>query len=188
MLRRIVLSVILALALITTVPTQAQAAYADGAAIGAAFMGGFPANTSLGITGQFKGVPLMFGASARILFGSGYTFFGIGFTMDWWGLKIPLLQDSVGIHFYLGPGLGLSADFGSQYWNINAALRVPIGFSFIFAKNWEVFVELAPSVGVLSVGSGGFRLLGIYIGDGGSGFDFGSFFGFAGQLGFRYWF
>ena len=91
MLKRIMLSVILALALITTVPTQAHAAYSDGAAIGAAFMGGFPASTSLGITGQFKGVPLMFGASARILFGGGYTFFGIGFTMDWWGLKIPLL-------------------------------------------------------------------------------------------------
>ena len=188
MLRRIVLSVILALALITTVPTQAQAAYADGAAIGVAFMGGFPAQASLGLTGQFNGVPLMFGLTGRILFTDNYQHFGIGFTMDWWGLKIPLLQDSVGIHFYLGPGLGLSADFGSKYWNINAALRVPIGFSFIFAKNWEVFVELAPSINALSVGSGGFRLLGIYIGDGGSGWAFDSFFGFAGQLGFRYWF
>ncbi|WP_300369657.1 hypothetical protein [Brachyspira sp.] len=188
MLKKIILTSVMAIALVISIPTKAHAAYGDGAAIGAAFVGGFPAHTGLALTGQFSGVPLMFGLGFRAEFNDSYQYFGLGFTMDWWGLKIPLLQDNVGIHFYLGPGLGVDATFGSEYWRLHAGLRVPIGFSFVFAKSWEIFLELAPTLNVLSAGSHGFQLLGIYVGDGGGGFGLDGLLAFGAQLGFRYWF
>ncbi len=188
MLKKIILLTAMVVVLAVGMPKKAQAAYSDGAAIGLAFVGGFPAHAGLALTGQFSGVPLMFGLSFRGTFTDNYQYLGLGFTMDWWGLKIPLLQDSVGIHFYLGPGLGVDASFGSNYWLLHAGLRVPIGFSFIFAKSWEVFLEVSPTLNVLSVGSHGLQLLGLYIGDGRSGFGLDGLLAFGAQLGFRYWF
>ncbi len=188
MLKKFLLSIALVASLSVVVAPKVHAAYSDGAAIGVALLGGFPAHASLGITGQFNGLPLMFGLSGRASFGNNYNYFGVGLTADWWGLKIPLAQGNVGVHFYLGPGGALDADFGSNYWSINLALRMPIGFSFVFAKSWELFVELAPSINLVHAGSYGLQVLGLYIGDGRSGWGFDGFFGFGGALGFRYWF
>ena len=188
MLKKCILSIALLISLIVAVPSKAQAAYADGAAIGVAILGGFPAHASLGITGKFDGLPVMFGLTGRASFGNNYNYFGIGLTADWWGLKIPLSQSDVGIHFYLGPGGAFDADFGSKYWSINAALRMPIGFSFIFAKSFELFLELAPSINIIHAGSYGVQVLGLYIGNSGTGWGADGFFGFGAGLGFRYWF
>lgn len=187
MLRKIILSVLVVIASIVAIPTKAHAAYSDGAAVGAALMGGFPAGASLGITGQFSGVPVMFGLSARMGFGS-HNYFGIGLTVDWWGFKhnFGKAGDS-DAWVYLGPGGAFAADFGNKYWNIIAALRMPVGFSFIVKQNWEIYIEIAPSINALYIGSGGVQILGIYVGNK-SGWDVTGFLGFSGQFGFRYWF
>lgn len=187
LLRKIILFVSVAIALIIAIPTKAQAAYSDGAAVGAALMGGFPSGASLGVTGQFSGVPVMFGLSARIGLGS-FNWFGLGLTADWWGFKHnfgPAGDSDAWV--YLGPGGAFAVDFARNYWSITAALRMPVGFSFIVKQNWEIYIEIAPSVNVLHVGSYGVQLLGLYIGNK-SGWAFDGFFGFSGQFGFRYWF
>lgn len=188
MLKRIILYISVAAVLIIAAPTKAQAAYSDGAAVGAALMAGFPAGASLGVTGQFKGVPVMFGLSGRIGLGTP-SYFGLGLTADWWGFKHNFgpAGDS-DAWLYLGPGGAFAVDFAKNYWSITAALRMPVGFSFIVKKNWEIYIEIAPSINVLHVGSYGIQILGLYVGKNNGGWEFDGFFGFSGQFGFRYWF
>lgn len=189
MLRKIILSAFIIAALILVVPNKAQAAYSDGAAVGAALISGYPGYASLGVTGQFNGVPVMFGLTGRFSFGSGYGYFGLGLTADWWGYTQNLGRagDS-DVWFYVGPGGALALDFGRNYWNISIGFRVPIGFSFIIQRNWEIFLELDPSIGVLGFGSYGAQIFGLYVGNNRSGWALGGFLGFGGQFGFRYWF
>lgn len=188
MLKRIILSISVAVVLIIAAPTKAQAAYSDGAAVGAALMAGFPAGASLGVTGQFKGVPVMFGLSGRIGLGTP-SYFGLGLTADWWGFKHnfgPAGDSDAWV--YLGPGGAFTVDFGSGgYWFLTAGLRMPVGFSFIVKKNWEIFIEIAPTVNVVAVGNSGFYVFGTHIGKGG-GFWLPGLLGFGGEFGFRYWF
>lgn len=188
MLKKISLYIILIIFIITVTPSKAESAYSDGYAIGISILSGFPAHASLGITGKFDSVPLMFGLNGKASFGKNYSYFGIGLTADIWCLKIPLSQGNVGIHFYLGPGLGINSDFGNTYWSIKTALRMPIGFSFIFTKNWELFLELDPTINIVNAGSYGLQILGLYIKESRSDWNVDRFFGFGSSLGFRYWF
>lgn len=64
---------------------------------------------------------------------------------------------------------------------------MPVGFSFIVKKNWEIFIEIAPTINVVAVGSPGVYVFGARIGDGG-GFWLNGLLGFGGEFGFRYWF
>ena len=90
MFKKITLVAAMILVLAVAMPKKAEAAYSDGAAIGASLFFGYP-NQGLTLVGQFKGVPLMFGVQAVAnIVNSGYQYFGVGLTMDWWGLKIPL--------------------------------------------------------------------------------------------------
>ncbi|WP_157153571.1 hypothetical protein [Brachyspira murdochii] len=190
MLKKITLVAAMILVLAAAMPKKAEAAYSDGAAIGASLFFGYP-NQGLTLVGQFKGVPLMFGVQAVAnLFNNGYQYFGIGLTMDWWGLKIPLGRAGESdVHFYLGPGLAADATFGSSYWSINAGLRMPIGFSFLIKQKWEIFLEPAPVLNVLHADSDGVSLLGIYLGDrNGNRWNLGHFLHLSFQFGFRYWF
>ena len=184
MFKKIILTTSVAIALIVAIPTKAQAAFSDGDAVGAMLMGGFPAGGAIGVTGQSSKVPVMFGGTIR--FGGGW--FGIGFTADWWGFKHNF--GAVGesdAWVYLGPGGVFTVDFGSGYWFLTAGLRMPVGFSFIVKKNWEIFIEIAPAVNVIAVGNSGFYVFGARIGEGG-GFYLPGFLGFGGEFGFRYWF
>lgn len=187
MLKKIVLMSVMVVALAVGMPKKAQAAYSDGAAIGASLFSGWP-NSGLTLVGQFKGVPLMFGVEVLAgLFGDSY--FGVGLTMDWWGLKKPLGKAGESdVHFYLGPGLAVSAGFGSNYWSVTAGLRVPIGFSFLIKQKWEIFLEPAPTLNVVHAYNGGISILGINIGKNGDRFYLGHLLSLSFQFGFRYWF
>lgn len=185
MLKKIILSISVAVVLIIAAPTKAQAAFPDGDAVGAMLMGGWPVGGAIGVTGQSSKVPVMFGGTVR--FGVGH--FGVGFTADWWGFKHnfgPAGDSDAWV--YLGPGGAFTVDFGSGgYWFLTAGLRMPVGFSFIVKKNWEIFIEIAPTVNVVAVGNSGFYVFGARIGDGG-GFWLPGLLGFGGEFGFRYWF
>ena len=54
-------------------------------------------------------------------------------------------------------------------------------------NNWEIFIEIAPTVNVVAVGNSGFYVFGAHIGKGG-GFWLPGLLGFGGEFGFRYWF
>lgn len=190
MLKKIVIVFVMIAVLAVSVPKKAEAAYSDGAAIGASLFFGYP-NQGLTLVGQFKGVPLMFGVQAVADLFDDDSYFGIGLTMDWWGLKIPLGQAGESdVHFYLGPGLAADATFGSDYWAMNAGLRMPIGFSFLIKQKWEIFLEPAPVVNVVHADSYGVSVLGLYLGDDDR-YDrwyLGHFLHLTFQFGFRYWF
>ncbi|PTY39912.1 hypothetical protein [Brachyspira hampsonii] len=193
MLKKVTLVSLMMAVLVVAVPKKAEAAYSDGAAIGASLFFGYP-NQGLTLVGQFDGVPLMFGVQAVAnIFNDGYQYFGVGLTMDWWGLKIPLGKAGESdVHFYLGPGLAADTAFGSNYWSINAGLRMPIGFSFLIKNQWEIFLEPAPVVNVLHADSYGVSLLGFYLGDTDdrhrNRWNIGHFLHLTFQFGFRYWF
>lgn len=190
MFKKIAVVIAMVLAVTVAMPKKAQAAYSDGAAIGASLFFGYP-NQGLTLVGQFKGVPLMFGVQAVANPFGNYPYFGIGLTMDWWGLKIPLGKAGESdVHFYLGPGLAADAAFGSNYWSVNAGLRMPIGFSFLIKQKWEIFLEPAPVVNVLHADGNGVSLIGLYLGDDDrhDRWYFGHFLHLTFQFGFRYWF
>jgi hypothetical protein len=82
--------------------------------------------------------------NSPLLFGTGFTIgkdaFSFGFTVDYW-----MYHTNLGkvISMYIGPGAYIS------YANaLNLGLRVPIGFQFFPIEPLELFIELAPSIGV----------------------------------------
>ncbi|MEI0798822.1 hypothetical protein R4Q14_10930 [Brachyspira intermedia] len=189
MLKKITLVSLMIAVLVVAMPKKAAAAYSDGAAIGASLFFGYP-NQGLTLVGQFDGVPLMFGVQAVAnIFDSRYQYFGLGLTMDWWGLKIPLGKAGESdVHFYLGPGLAADFAFGSHgIWSINAGLRMPIGFSFLIKKQWEIFLEPAPVVNVVHADGDGVSILGLHFGNENHWY-LEHFLHLTFQFGFRYWF
>lgn len=191
MLKKITVITAMILVLAIAVPNKAQAAYSDGAAIGASLFFGYP-NQGLTLVGQFKGVPLMFGVQAVAGLFNTYQYFGFGLTMDWWGFKKPLGKAGESdVHFYLGPGLAADAAFGSHgTWSVNAGLRMPIGFSFLIKQKWEIFLEPAPVLNVIHADEDGVSLFGAYLGDHKhrDTWYIGHLIHIAFQFGFRYWF
>lgn len=203
MFKKIAVVAAIVLALTVTMPKKAQAAYSDGAAIGASLFFGYP-NQGLTLVGQFKGVPLMFGVQAVAdILDPYYQHFGIGLTMDWWGFKKPLGKAGESdVHFYLGPGLAANTSFGSGYWSVNLGLRMPIGFSFIIKQKWEIFLEPAPVINVIHADEDyGLSILGIHVADGKYDDEYYDkhrrrkkywriehFLNLSFQFGFRYWF
>lgn len=189
MLKKITLVSIMIAALVVAMPKKASAAYSDGAAIGASLFFGYP-NQGLTLVGQFDGVPLMFGVQAVAnIFDTRYLYFGVGLTMDWWGLKIPLGRAGESdVHFYLGPGLAADFAFGSYgLWSINAGLRMPIGFSFLIKNQWEIFLEPAPVVNVVHADGDGVSIFGLRFGNENRWY-IEHFLHLTFQFGFRYWF
>lgn len=185
MFRKLFMVGVAIIAISIALPKKAEAAYPSGSSVGASLSAGYPSQ-GLNITGKFDNVPLVFGASFG--FGSGY--FALNITGDWWGLQLPLGRaGDADVSMYLGPGFALSTQIGSVF-AMDLGIRMPVGFSFVVQKNWEIFLE--PSIGLNLIGfaawDGGasLRVLGSSLGDDFS-FGLGALL-FAGQFGFRYWF
>ena len=71
--------------------------------------------------------------------------FHIGATADWWMYKDNLVDI---INLYIGPGIYLVA--GDNYVDLGA--RIPIGLQAFVIDPLELFIELAPSIGVGGIG------------------------------------
>lgn len=165
-----------------------SAYYPSGSAAGFFLRFSFPSQASLGFTGKFEGIPFMFGGIFNIGISSkGWAWFGLSASADWWGLvkRLGNLGDS-DVRLYFGPGIEAITEFGTKYWNIEAAFRLPLGFSFIVDRDWEIFLQITPGLSVIAVGSRGFGTFGWYPSY--TGWTFASFFRFSGDFGFRYWF
>ena len=91
--------------------------------------------------------------------------FHMGVTADWWVYKEPLVD---AINLYLGPGgyVNLAVN-GST--SVDLGLRIPVGLQMFPIDPLELFIELAPKVGI------GFPI------------QFPTW-GLQGALGFRFWF
>ena len=97
------------------------------------------------------------------------------------------LMDIDNIELVADVSVTIEYEYADGYWFLTAGLRMPVGFSFIVKKNWEIFIEIAPTVNVVAVGNSGFYVFGAHIGKGG-GFWLPGLLGFGGEFGFRYWF
>ncbi|MEK6795287.1 MAG: DUF3996 domain-containing protein [Spirochaetota bacterium] len=148
----------------------------EGLSLGIGFRGdyllgsGGVGNTGYGPAFMFKlpGFPPMFG----VAFNFGAAGFNLGVTADWWLFKTTLASGTVDLCLYIGPGVYGSFSFASSYANIGVGLRIPVGLQLFIIAPFEIFLELAPAIGVGGIGNT------IYF----------PAWGVQGNLGFRFWF
>lgn len=162
--------------------------YPNGTAAGFFLRFSFPKQISLGGTLQMDNIPIMFGGIFNIGISiKGEAWFGLSVSADWWGLTHRLGKAGVSdVFLYFGPGAEFTADFGTYYWNFALAFRLPLGFSFMLNRNWEIFLQVTPGLNIIAIGGDGFSTFGWYPSY--TGWTFAKFFRFSGDFGFRYWF
>lgn len=172
-------------ALVIATPQKAEAAYSDGAALGFGGGGGYMYSGTWNgfITGQFPGVPIMFGL--------GWGSHGITVTGDKWMFNPNLLSAGgfFDLDFYLGVGVSVGfGGFGHGYFDLSFGARVPIGLSWRFFERFEIFTEIVPKLDLLYFRTGDpaiLKLIGIPLLGGG---NWENPFGVVGNIGFRFWF
>ncbi len=134
-------------------PQKAQAAYADGAALGAGvgfstYADGKNFGTSFGnlyATGKFDGIDPIFGVNL------GFQSSTVVISADWWLLNPNLGQAGhADVSLYLGPGAGVGLGLFNPF-TLNLSARLPIGLSWVVKNNWEIFTECLFSLHVFSI-------------------------------------
>lgn len=153
-MKRVIL--IIALCLLSTV-AFASMDMAIGGAFNIGFIGGvYPGGA---LTVKLPQLPLVIGAGATV----GSRVVNIGITLDWWLYRAPLFGI---VSIYVGPGLYLKIATP-----LDIGARVPVGLQIFVIDPLELFVEIAPQMGV-----------GL-----GDPVKFPTF-GLMGAVGFRFWF
>ena len=164
------LIMVIALAAIVATGT-AFADHPDGWGIGVmgsydmGFIGGYHGNYGPALSIKFPKLPVYWG----IGMGFGWHGFRLGVTGDYYIIDKTFAPD-IGLGWYFGVGGFVNMHFWSGWGGIDFGVRVPVGLSWM-PINWlELFIDIAPSLGV-----------GIY---NGAGFYFGLPLG----IGARFWF
>ncbi len=182
--------------LMVAAPNKAEAAYSDGAALGAgvgfstyAGSGGVAVNFgNIYATGKFAGIDPVFGLDF------GFSSSMLILSADWWLLNPKLGQvGAADVSLYLGPGVGVGIRVANNPFRLNLSARLPIGFSWVVAKNWEIFTEILVSLHVLSLqdyhnvkDDTVVSLFGVNLNNGG--WELGNALSAGLNVGFRYWF
>jgi len=130
MKKRVLLFVLLAV--LATAPAFS---FGIGGAFGLNFGGSFGTSGMLSV--KFDDFPAVLGVGARF----GYGGFIIGVTADWWLYETNLVEM---LDLYVGPGL--YAVIGSGVFDLG--LRVPVGIHMFVIDPLELFLEIAPAIGV----------------------------------------
>lgn len=149
---------ILLVVLLAALAAAPAFSFGIGGAFGLNFMGGVGTGGLLSV--KFDEYPAVFGVGAR--FGHGW--FNIGITADWWLYETNLVEM---LDLYVGPGL--FADIGTGVFNFG--VRVPVGIHMFVIDPLELFLEIAPAIGVGLSPSFYFPAWGVQ-----------------GAVGFRFWF
>lgn len=83
------------------------------------------------------------------IWGVGFSFgsqaFRLGITGDWWLWNFQLLGP---LWLYLGPGLWVNINIADSGSGVGLGLRVPVGLQLWFIEPLELFLEIAPRVGL----------------------------------------
>jgi hypothetical protein len=88
-------------------------------------------------------VPIFWG----INLGFGENWFSTGISGDKYIIERPLIAE-VKLHWFLGVGAYINLDAGNNYFGLEAGARLPIGISWHILDILEVFLNIAPSLGV----------------------------------------
>ncbi len=109
-------------------------------------------------------LPLMWG----IGFSIGGSGFNVGITGDWWLYHSPLFSI---VSLYIGPGGYVKINSSNDNIAVDLGARIPVGLQIFPIKPLELFLEIAPSIGI----------------DIGQSVTFPRW-GLQGAVGFRFWF
>ncbi|KGE71077.1 BAPKO_0422 family outer member beta-barrel protein [Spirochaeta lutea] len=132
--KTIVLAVILALVGMTSLSAMGL-----GVAAGLPLGNGLPGNNVM-LSLKLDNTPLLFGIGAQI--GSNFT--SIGVTADYWITNESLAAP---LNFYLGVGGYLGLSLGNST-TLSLGARIPVGLNIFILRSLELFVEVAPALGV----------------------------------------
>jgi hypothetical protein len=143
---------VLALGLVLVTGTV-FAEHPDGTGIGVVFGGGWSGygyNLYPGLSLKLPSMPIYWGIYAHL---SSYGF-GVSATGDYYLIDSKLTTIGSG---WLGWYLGLGGFAGIDFWTgglaLNAGVRVPLGLSWFINRSAELFLDVAPGIG-LGIGSG----------------------------------
>ena len=136
----------------------------SGLAIGGSFALDFTDSAIPGgaLSVRLDSMPVMWGLG----FSLGDNSFKLGITGDWWLYHSPLFGI---VSIYIGPGGYLNVQIGDNANILDIGARIPIGFQIFLIEPLELFLEIAPRIGLeipLRFPS----------------------FGIQGAIGFRFWF
>ncbi|MBN1686001.1 MAG: hypothetical protein JW852_05065 [Spirochaetales bacterium] len=126
---------ILLIILLAAIAVAPAFSFGIGGAFGLNFGGSLGTSGMLSV--KFDEYPAVFGLGARF----GYDWFNIGITADWWLYETNLVEM---LDLYVGPGL--YAVLGSGVFDLG--LRVPVGIHMFVIDPLELFLELAPAIGI----------------------------------------
>ncbi|MBI4979548.1 MAG: hypothetical protein HZC28_18870 [Spirochaetes bacterium] len=152
-MKRLIL--VLALAAVALTGVFAKSVKTDGLALGVEWGGNYGFVNGLGafgnnaaITFKLPSLPPMFGVSMAV----GGSALGVGLTADWWSYRAALATGSIDVFMYVGPGIYANLVLGSSF-NLDAGLRIPVGFQFYVLQPLELFIEPALAIGVGGIGN-----------------------------------
>ena len=151
---------ILAAAILVAVVATPAFSFGIGGAFGLDFAGGSVGPGAL-LSFSPDSHPLVLGVGAS--FGEG--FFALGLTGDWWLYHTGLISI---LSLYIGPGLYVDLNVVNENASLGIGARIPIGLQAWIIDPLELFLEIAPTIGLRG----------------------GTFpaFGVQGAIGFRFWF
>jgi hypothetical protein len=167
---------VLVLAFLVILAVSAFAEHPGGWGIGIVGQGhldwnGFKGSSGAALSLKMPQKPLFWGISARIM----KDYFGVSATGDYYIIDKRLIPDiNFGWYFGIGGYAGFYHVGGDNYSGLGVGARVPIGIYIIPVNFFEVFIDVAPSLG-----------LGIYLGNK-SGLELPAG-GLGADLGVRFW-
>ena len=203
-MKKIIITMIMVVSIMLVHSNKTYAAYDDGkgSAIGVSYGGFIPYYGGIGLTGKFNNVPLIF--TVDLGFNLIFSTFNINIVGEWHGLK-PLIgkTENADIYFYLGIGFFLNSIMSTNYewvsniyedpFTMDLGVRVPIGFSFVVNKSWDIFLESGVGINLIGFSvnenDASFRMLGMNANN----LDFSkdailTWLGINAKMGFKYWF
>ncbi len=135
----------------------------NDAALGVVFSMLLPDYAALGVRFKFDDVPMIF----NVDFGTELTFeaWHINITGDWYALE-PFLGRAMtaNVYFYFGVGFALhnivvvntiSTAYDYDY-SLDLAINIPVGFSFVVQKHWDIFIETGLQVNLVGIEAGNY--------------------------------
>lgn len=177
MFKKIFMVAFAIMAISFTTFSKAEAAFPTGSAVGANLFAGI-IDGGVGVSLKPNNIPAMFGVQLGYGWGG---YFNLGLLGDWWAWQTKLGNAGNSVaYFYVGVGGNANFGFSGNFFRFDLSARVPLGFSFIVDRKWEIYMEPALGLRLFTFYTGMSRNYRWFFPAEVVYFDF--------QFGFRHWF